>query len=343
MIYVNQENVSEGSFVSLLETTKNVINTEYANGFPAGINGVAFEGVVYNKMVEASENTDFYGSVEQTGLLTFPDIVARKLYGVEVKMTVSDKWISTGNSVLETTRIETVETIYMFFGKFGRNFEARYRKYQDCLYDVGVTHSPRYKINMDLPEGESIFDKIGVPYNVFRKEASPIKRLKEYYRGQLREGEELWWIDPATEENTVSPVIRSLRLLDKDVRDRFLIECMILFPEIFGNDRNTKFERAAAYLITDYNAICSYLRDYFTSGGKKSLIIEGNTVRVPKILFHLYNRSRQITEVIEQMPSSLLTYYWNRPSQENRLNTWLALVNVYSERAVQVFNAGVVA
>ena len=192
MIYVNQENVSEDSFVSLLETTRNVINTEFAeNGIPANINGVSFEGIVFDKMVASSENTDFYGNIEQTGLLTFPDIVARRLYGVEVKMTTGDKWVSTGNSVLETTRIESVETIYMFFGKFGRNFEARYRKYQECLYDVGVTHSPRYKINMELPQGQSIFDKIGVEYDVFRKEASPIKRLKDYYRGQLREGEEL--------------------------------------------------------------------------------------------------------------------------------------------------------
>jgi len=340
MIYVNA-NITEDSFVSLLETTKINIDNRFTGNNPLRVsNGVAFEGVVYDEMLIASENTDFFGAIEQTGLLTFPDIVARKLFGVEVKMTSGDKWLSTGNSVLENTRVESVETIYMFFGKFGRVFESKYRKYQDCLYDVGVTHSPRYKIDMNLPIGMSIFDKIGVPYDVFRKEEYPIKRLKEYYKNQLQEGEELWWIDLAAEEPIVSPVIRSLRLLDKDVREKFIVECMILFPEIFGGERNTKFERAAAYLITEYNAVCSYLRDYFTAGGTEILFIEGRNIAVPRILFNLYNRSQRIAEYIEYLPSSLLIYYWNKPNQANKLQAWLNILNSHSELAVKVFQAG---
>src|SRR5687768_1542791 len=111
-------------------------------------------------------------------------------------MTSGDKRVSSGYSILETTRVQDVEYMYLFFGKFGGDIDIKYRPYQDYLYDIGVTHSPRYKINMDLTEGNSIFDKMRIPYEVLRKENSPIKKIKEYYRKQLEEGEELWWIDP---------------------------------------------------------------------------------------------------------------------------------------------------
>jgi len=340
MIYVNKEEVSEESFVSLLETTKNKINSDFdSKGVPKDIKGVDFEEIVYNEMNLASVDTVFHGHIEQTGLLTFPDIIARRLYGVEVKMTISDKWVSIGNSVLETTRVEDVETIYMFFGKFGKTFEAKYRKYQDCLSDVGVTHSPRYKIDMNLPAGDSIFDKIGIPYDVFRKEETPIKRLKEYYRRQLKSGEELWWIDPEVEEKSVSPIIQSFRLLDSETKDRYINDCMILFPEIFGNS-SIKFDRPAAYLITDYNAVSSNLRDNFSGGGQMEIIIDKKTVVVAKIVYHLFTRSKDISNMIRKTDPDKLSYYWNKKIATDPVNIWCTLLKEYSEIALAAFTNG---
>jgi hypothetical protein len=335
MIFVNKQDVSEDDFVSLLELTKKSINNEFSsNGIPKNIDGVGFERLVYREMIKASTNTNFHGNIEQTGLLTFPDIIAKKLFGVEVKMTVGDKWVSTGNSVLETTRKEDVETIYMFFGKFGKTYEAKYRKYQDCLYEVGVTHSPRYKIDMELPDGCSIFNKLGVPYDIFRKEKTPIKRLKEHYRKQLKAGQELWWID-TTEEIAVSPVIQSFRLLDEAIKERFLTECMILFPEIFGNS-TLKFERATAYLITNYNAVSSNLRDNFTAGGQVTLIGQ----KVPQILYKLCISAKSIATLIREIPKEKLAYYWNQEIKSDQLETWLELLNKHSKLAVTIFNKG---
>lgn len=335
MIFLNKEDVTENDFVSLLENTKNLISTEFTNnGIPQGINGVVFEKIVCNKMVEASANTNFYDYIEQTGSQTFPDIIAKKLYGVEVKMTTSDKWISTGNSVLETTRKEDIETIYMFFGKFGKTYEAKYRKYQDCLCEVGVTHSPRYKIDINLLTGNSIFDKIGVPYDIFRKEEFPIKRLKEYYKKQLKYGEELWWID-STEENVVNPVIKPFRLLDESIRERFLTECMIFFPEIFGNS-TLKFERAAAYLITNYNAVSSNLRDSFTAGGQ----VDINGKKIARIFYNLFLYAKNIAKLIKEIPAEKLYYYWNREIKIEPLEIWQELLGSYSKDAVTVFKSG---
>jgi hypothetical protein len=336
MIFVNQETITEDKFVALLGATKTNIETAFKQNIPNGINGNIFEDIVYDKMTLAAANTEFAGHIEQTGAHAFPDIIARKLYGVEVKMTIGDKWVSTGNSVLETTRVSSVETIFMFFGKFGKSFEVKYRKYQECLSDVGVTHSPRYKIDMNLAAGHSIFDKIKLPYDSFRKDSNSIKLLKEYYIKQLLPGEELWWIDPIAEETSVSPIIKSFRLLDEAVKDRFIIECMILFPEIFGYS-TIKFDRCAAYLITNYNSVSSNMRDNFTAGGT---VLLPTGLRVSRILFNLYERAKTIQKLINFIPSEKLSHHWSNPVQKNREEQWFKLLSQYSVDAVKIYKMG---
>jgi hypothetical protein len=343
MIFVNKK-ITEDDFVTLLETTKVDVIKKYSGAKIKAISGTDFEEEVYDKMVLASENTDFAGDVVRTGTYTFPDIVAKKLYGVEVKMTIGDKWISTGNSVLESTRVESVKTIYMFFGKFGNDFSAKYRKYEDCLFDVGVTHSPRYKIDMDLPQGESIFSKMGVSYNIFRNEVNPIKRLKDYYRAQLQEGQELWWIDPAQDQMAVSPIIQSLSRLDITTRNNFITECFILFPEIFGSS-NLKFERAAAYLITHYNAVSSNLRDSFTAGGRVDLRIDGKKVNVSRVLYNLYCRANEVEKRLNEIPHETLKYYWGHLISLRPLKIWKHLLKESATDSVDplaVFNQGLI-
>ena len=57
-----------------------------------------------------------------------------------------------------------IERIYMTFGKLGGNpIEFLSKPYEQCLYGIAVTHMPRYLIDMRLNQGETIFDKMGVP------------------------------------------------------------------------------------------------------------------------------------------------------------------------------------
>ena len=109
-------------------------------------------GKTEQMMKEACGNTPF--NPDEIFLISghkFPDILAEKYYGIEVKSTVSDSWTSTGSSIVETTRIKDVEDIYMLFGKLGGDVpQFKCRPYQDVLYDIAVTHSPRYLINMEL-------------------------------------------------------------------------------------------------------------------------------------------------------------------------------------------------
>src|SRR3989338_455677 len=116
MIFVDKK-ITEEEFVGLLTRTRSKIVEKVATAGTPNASGEEFETFVYENMLEAAVGSDFEGHVEQTGAYAFPDIVARKLYGVEVKMTSGDKWTSTGNSVRETTRIKDIKTIFIFFGK----------------------------------------------------------------------------------------------------------------------------------------------------------------------------------------------------------------------------------
>ena len=94
---------------------------------------------------------------------TFPDIMTTNMYGVEVKSTNKDKWTSTGSSIVESTRSEDVERIYMLFGSLGSTPPSfKCRPYQECLKGIAVTHSPRYLIDMMLNDEENIFRKMFV-------------------------------------------------------------------------------------------------------------------------------------------------------------------------------------
>ncbi|KKQ03956.1 MAG: hypothetical protein US15_C0072G0002 [Candidatus Moranbacteria bacterium GW2011_GWF1_36_4] len=187
MIYINKNGIQEENFVALLEKTReNSLNI--LSGRNSGMSGDEFETFVFEKMKESSVGTEFENTVKQTGAHAFPDIIAKKYFGVEVKVTTGNKWVSTGNSVLETTRIDDVKRIFLFFGKLGGDTDIRFRLYEECLYDIGVTHSPRYKINMELEIGKSIFDKMKIDYELFRSQSNLIAKVKDYYRSQLKDG-----------------------------------------------------------------------------------------------------------------------------------------------------------
>src|SRR3990167_2096372 len=115
MIYAEKKNAHEERFIELLEKSKNLLVLRLRRN--NNISALDFESFVYEKMQEASSGTEFEGTIKQTEAHAFPDIIANGYFGVEVKITIKDHWTSTGNSVLETSRIEEVERIFIMFGK----------------------------------------------------------------------------------------------------------------------------------------------------------------------------------------------------------------------------------
>lgn len=328
MIFIDKQTKEETLFVKLLGDTRDNILETFTSNKLTPPSALDFEKMVAERMSYSARGSEFEGHVIQTGSHAFPDVVAKNFFGVEVKTTAANKWISTGNSVLETTRIDGVEKIYMFFAKFANPFDIKFRRYQDCLQDIGVTHSPRYKIDMNLAKGRSIFDKMGIDYDVLRKESNPIRRIKDYYRNSLADGEELWWIDPQAEDRLGSPIIKPLRNLSDTEKRQFMIEAIILFPEIFG-DSTHKFERVAAYLVITRNVVSSNLRDLFTAGGKIEVMINGRILRLPRIYGHLRALASKIPDTLKMCEVSVLAHYWRSAIKEPRLEQWKQLLGDY--------------
>ncbi|HHK74769.1 MAG TPA: hypothetical protein ENJ57_06355 [Rhizobiales bacterium] len=338
MIYSDEVQALDSEFASLLSHSRQSLKAHFGKT-ARPVSPSDFERQVYGAMCAMAGDTPFDGTIRHTADKAFPDIVARRFFGVEVKMTQKDGWTSAGNSVRELSRAEDVERIYMLFGKFGGGFDVAVRPYQDCLSEVRVTHSPRYMINMKLAEGASIFDKLGTSYDELRTDPKIISRIRAYYRSQLKDGEELWWLD---EEEGTTPIIRSFSSLPEEEKRRLKAEAMLFFPEIFGSSA-VKFERVAAYWISEYGVVSAALRDVFTAGGR-GLVNQRHTVA--QIGLQLHALAQDIKALIRNIDPSRLEYFWrSKIGRRDPLDAWLELLEANDATrgdigAVEIFMSG---
>jgi len=137
-------------------------DAKYRTAYYKKRSGLDLEEDVYHAVCHCAKGTPFEGTISLVSGKHFPDIVANQYYGIEVKSTQGDKWTSIGSSILESTRISNVERIFLTFGKLGGQITFLSKPYESCLSDIAVTHYPRYKIDMQLEHGQSIFDKMAI-------------------------------------------------------------------------------------------------------------------------------------------------------------------------------------
>ena len=264
------------AFVELMSNTENILNNE-ARENPLkykGLNSSSLEPCAVEKIKMACGNSPFDANeVKLISGQRFPDIVADKYYGIEVKSTKEDHWTSTGSSIVETTRVDNVDDIYMLFGKLGGEIpEFKCRPYQDVLYDIAVTHSPRYLINMELGKDDTIFSKMGTTYDDFRTSHDSISLARRYYRERAKQQnrqEMPWWITTDNLDSAHSFNIKlwnSLELLEKR---ELQTKCMILFPEALNPARNmTKYNNTTLWLCSYNQVVNPNIRDLYSAGGK---------------------------------------------------------------------------
>src|SRR5690606_13170143 len=117
MIISNNFDSERGEFESLLNSTISELNVHARKSSQkvAKLFGRNLEPYVKDVMTDLAIGTSFENSIELIGGQRFPDIVAKKYYGIEVKTTMQNHWKTTGNSVLESTRVENVERIFILF------------------------------------------------------------------------------------------------------------------------------------------------------------------------------------------------------------------------------------
>lgn len=288
---------------------------------------------------EVARGTEFEGEIEMIGGQRFPDIVVAKRFGIEVKSTKSDKWTMIGGSVAEGTRVEGADHIFILFGKLGRPAEFRMRRYEECLCDIAVTHSPRYKIDMELERGNTIFDKMGVPYDALRMQKNPIDPVVKYFRSTLKKGESLWWINGEDAAKNAAPAkIRMWKTLSRKEREERVAQGFALFPELFGR-RQDKYERFTLWLVANHGVVSSSMRDPFSAGGQDDLEINGHSYRqVPRKYIQLSEIKNRVKQIVTSAGADALSVTWRvaNVGETDRMRRWTELVARIAEEDFDV-------
>lgn len=340
MIITTQSNAHFKDFENLLSKAISELEQQALNRPNYFLNrgGTKFEQDVYEAICKHADSTDFKDKIELVSGHRFPDIVAyvneTEGIGVEVKTSLKNQWKSVGGSIFENTRLVGIERIYLLFGKLIAPPEFRYKKYEECLYNVAITHSPRYLIDMDLSDGDTIFDKIGIPYDDLRTSDRPFAPIKNYLRKALsKHNEDIWWVDDV-EAKDIS--VRLWGNLPSSKKAELRVEAISLFPQIFGQ-HTKKYAKLATWLVAKHGVVAPSLRDTFTAGGKISLTVNNQTyANLPKIYFHLQENSAAIKKTVEQTSVEDLEYYWSTKNVQpkEKLKTWIDLVQRHTDKAV---------
>lgn len=317
MILISNTNSSVSEFEAILEIAKDYILEKYKDKTNE-LRGIKFEPIVKNAIELAAINSRFDGSIELVGGLRFPDISVNGYFGVEVKTTTKDHWITTGNSVLESTRLDGIERIYLFFAQIEGKLNIKIRPYHECLSEVVVTHSPRYLIDMNLMKGESIFDKMRLQYDDVRKN-NPIGQILNYYRTTKSKGDGVWWLD-SPEGQPSKIVTKFWNSLSKDEKQAIRLEAIVLFPEIFSLSQY-RFAKFTFWLFQNKGVICPNVRDIFTAGGQFEIVINSEPIFLPHIYGVLLNNVNEILKIINLIQVQILELTWER-KVENKLNDW---------------------
>ena len=324
------------AFVQLMQNMDELLNAE-AQGreeYYRGRNGTQLEEDVYDALVRCAVGTPFEGAVELISGASFPDIVVSGCYGVEVKSTSKKHWTSIGSSILESTRHPGVEKIFLTFGKLGTPVAFKSRPYEDCLSGISVTHYPRYQIDMDLAAGETIFDKMGVPYDALRSMDNPVAPVSHYYKQQLKPGESLWWASGAdVEETAAPPMVRLWSTLSCEEKNAYTVQGYALFPEILSSGGSKKYQRYALWLATQCGVINTNIRDQFSAGGRVDVdTLSGRFERVPAAFGRIAKYRDLIRETLASASEEVLKEFWACSQiQEDRLWQWCSLAAAAAE------------
>lgn len=332
------------AFADLMGKTEKILNTDSNNDGDRikSFSPSDLEQFSLTKIREACQDSPF--NPDEVKLVSghrFPDIIAERFYGVEVKSTKSDHWTSTGSSILESTRDVNVEDIYMLFGKLGGvRPEFKCRPYDEVLSEIAVTHSPRYLIDMNLSKENTIFSKMGVSYNDFRTSPDCIAVARQYYKDKaLRENklEMPWWITSENVDKGRSFNIRMWNALDAEEKKNLKLLSMILFPEALdpkgGKD---KYNQTTLWMCSYKQVIIPNVRDMYSSGGRIQKV-NGKLLEKPasKVFYQIVRHANEIKELLnnpsEELISLIRNYNPELLESENLYDSWIDICKGYAE------------
>ena len=296
-------------------------------------NGDDFELVVVEAVSRVLTDLNTGGIVHHTpGGHAFPDIIIEftdgKKYGIEVKSSSATKskgWKINGNSILGSTRDPEVLETYIIFGKTATaTLEFKARKYEDCVANIVVTHSPRYLIDLDLPTGETFFDKSKIDYKSLIDSDNPIGMITSYF--QLI-GQKAWWLSEST-----PAAVRMFSDLDDEEQLEVIGYGFAHFPELFQRS-NKKYKRLALWLATEKSIVASSLRDDFSAKGVVNLVLNDTSYKkLPQIFKRLNDYKTYVVSALNQAEPEALFADWNEGNlpendTKSKVKEWISVIS----------------
>ena len=274
------------------------------------MSGTDFEAVVYDSLIEAGFDKESIMHSTQK----FPDFILEdktngdKL-GVEVKKTDSSKWEVIGGSIYESLKNDIDDTYIMMAKLGGDKPEVRLRRYEECIADLKVTHSPRFYLNMDLEEGEDYLT---------RNDAKDLLELSgddlnRKIRKLLRSQKSTWWSGGET---------TAFSDLSKEEKNIYLNEGIALFPEVFKWD----YHKFTPWLVYSCFVWCGNVRDIFSAGGNK--FIDDSGIYVSAVMYRALENAEEIRSRIWDMTDEEMRKFWGSVIEDKieRVEYWLDLV-----------------
>lgn len=308
---------SKEEFESLLNAAVDLLKDTLA--VSDTMSNMQFEEAVCRAMQKVAKDTPFHGKIEKTDRGAFPDIVADRYYGVECKQIQKGVTRTRGNSIFESTRTDGMEYVYLVMSWDAGNIGAgvKWRRYEEAIANIVITHSPRYLIDVDLPPSESLFDKIETPYNEFRK-LDQSKMMTHIHRLYKDSEKALWWLEGRDRQP-----FRPLETMGNDERYKYIGEAFFLCPCVFGDDHKRKFLPVLAYWLSQ-GIVTHVVRDKFTSSGKSD--VDGVYVR--QVIRRAVKRKHHIIKAAESLSDETIEQFWERsvPDKSLRINIWLEMV-----------------
>lgn len=274
------------------------------------MSGTDFEKVVYDGLLEVGFEAEEISHNAQK----FPDYILEDLndgdkIGVEVKKTDSAKWEVIGGSIYESLKND-IEDTYVLMAKLGGDKpEVRLRKYEECIEDLKVTHSPRFYLNLELEEGEDYLT---------RNDAKDLlelsgDELNRKIRKLLRTQKSTWW----SEGETVA-----FADLSQEEKGNYLNDGVALFPEVFKGD----YSKFTPWLVYSCFVWCGNVRDIFSAGGNK--YVEEMNIYVSAIMYRALQNAENIRQRIVNMTEEEQVKFWSKSTEDinERIENWLELV-----------------
>lgn len=267
--------------------------------------GTDFERIVYDALIDLGIKE----SQIQHSSRKFPDFIISNdqddsKLGLEVKKINEDTWKILGGSIYESIR-NRIEDTYVLMGKFGGKPEARLKRYEECINNLVVTHSPRVELNLELEAGQDYLTKNNAKDILELEEG---EALNQRIRELLRTNKDTWYCEKA---------ITSLSSLSKTERRKYFIDGIVLFPEAIGG----KYERFAIWMTYKCLVWSKNVRDTFSAGG--TVFYDG--VYISRVMKNILDSENEIVIRIKQMSPEEMNQYWGEKIDDpkERIDIWL--------------------